>query len=338
MRAGKLPNDHLADLLSRVGHGDPRVVVGPAVGRDAAVIDTGGPRLLVAKTDPITFATGEIGWYAVHVNANDIACMGGRPAWFLATVLLPEGCDQGLPGAILDDITEACSSLGIELVGGHTEVTIGLDRPIVVGAMLGEADRDRIVRPESARPGDAVILTKGIAIEGTAVLARESRERLISAGLSEATIDAAAGMLRNPGISVVREADAVLNVAEVHAMHDPTEGGLATALYELAASTGCGIRVDAESINVLPETAEVCRALELDHLGLLASGALLVVVSVDAVSRTLRAVGDAGVEAARIGSLSPKEDGVIIWANSESRPVPRFERDEVARYLSEVPG
>ena len=148
---GKLPAAMLAELLGGITHRDPRVLLGPGIGRDAAVIDMGGDRCLVAKTDPVTFAADEIGWYAVHVNANDIACMGARPAWFLATALLPPGADDDLPATIFDQISAACGDLGIELVGGHTEVTIGLDRPIVVGAMLGEAARDEIVSGEGIR-------------------------------------------------------------------------------------------------------------------------------------------------------------------------------------------
>ena len=336
--AGKLPNDLLARLLSRVSHRDPRVLVGPGVGRDAAVIDTGGPRLLIAKSDPITFATDLIGWYAVHVNANDIACMGGKPAWFLATALLPENCPSSLPGEIFSQLTAACDALGIELVGGHTEITIGLDRPIVIGAMLGEVERDRLIRPESARPGDAVILTKGIAIEGTGVLAREGADALKSAGVSEKALKRAARYISEPGISVVAEANAACDAATIHAMHDPTEGGLATALRELAEVCGCGIRVEGEAIEVLPETRVVCDALGLDPLGLLASGALLIAVDPAECGAVIVSIEKAGVPARRIGTLVGASEGAIMIVNGEPTPLPAFARDEVARFFSERPG
>src|SRR6266508_2015813 len=128
MDAGKLPNDLLAALLRRIRPRDPRVVIGPGIGHDAAVIDTGGPELLVAKTDPITLAGEMAGWYAVHVNANDIACTGARPEWFLATVLLPEGAAPALAESLFEQIRDACAGLDIEIVGGHTEITRGLDR------------------------------------------------------------------------------------------------------------------------------------------------------------------------------------------------------------------
>ena len=336
--AGKLPQQMLAGLLAKVAHRDPRVIVGPGIGRDAAVIDAGGPRLLIAKSDPITFATDLIGWYAVHVNANDIACTGGRPTWFLATALLPEGCPRGLPGKILSQMTGACDSLGIELVGGHTEVTYRLDRPIVVGAMLGEVERDRLVQPETARPGDAIILTKGIAIEGTGVLAREAADALRAAGISAKTLKRAAHFIIDPGISIVAEAAAACDAAAVHAMHDPTEGGLATALHELGEATGCGLRVERETIGVFPETRAICDALALDPLGLLASGALLIAVAENDCARVIVSIEKSGVDARRIGSLVDASEGAIMSVNGEPGRLPAFDRDEVARFLSGQPG
>ena len=142
---GKLPAELLERLLAGVVRRDPRVLLGPALGEDAALIDM-GDRVLVAKADPVTFATDRIGWYAVHVNANDVACTGARPAWFLATILLPEGATEALAEEVFAQIEAACGALGVTLVGGHTEVTYGLERPIVAGAMLAEVAPDRVVR------------------------------------------------------------------------------------------------------------------------------------------------------------------------------------------------
>jgi hydrogenase maturation factor len=273
----------------------------------------------------------------VHVNANDVACMAARPAWFLATVLLPEGASEGQAEQVFGQLLSACESLEIELVGGHTEITYGLTRPIVVGAMLGEVEREGLVEPGGAREGDALILTKGIAIEGTAVLAREAPERLAAQGVDGATLERARGYIFEPGLSVVREAAAAcaaLGPGGVHAMHDPTEGGLATALYEMAAASGLGVAVREEPIAVLPETRRVCEAASLAPLGLLASGALLIAVAEGDCGRALDALAAAGVTAARIGAMVKRETGVIIDGPARAAPVPRFARDEIARYLS----
>ena len=335
MDAGKLPNEMLARLLATVRGGDPRVVLGPGVGRDAAVIDAGGERLLVAKSDPVTFASDHIGWYAVHVNANDVACMGGRPAWFLATILLPEGASGELAADVFEQVRTACESLRVELVGGHTEITLGLDRPIVVGAMLGEVEREALVQPSGAEAGDALVLTKGIAIEGTAVLAREAKERLAGLGVDAATLERAARYIFEPGISVVREAEVACSSVRVHAMHDPTEGGLTTALYEMAEASGLAVVVDGGAIAVLPETRAICEAASLAPLGLLASGALLLAVAEEDGEPLVSALRAAGIEADRVGRMEERRDDVMVIMDGlgQARPAPRFSRDEVARFL-----
>jgi len=337
LRPGKLPSAMLAELLAKVTHADPRVLLGPGIGRDAAVIEMDG-RLLVAKMDPVTFAIDDIGWYAVHVNANDIACMGARPRWFLATALLPPGAPDSLPGAIFDQLTAACAALGIELVGGHTEVTLGLERPIISGAMLGEATHDEIVMGTGVMPGDRVVLTKGIAIEGTALLAREAHRRLRRLGVPAATIERAARMLYEPGISVVADAQAVTAAAKPRLMHDPTEGGLATALDELAQAAGASVRVDLDAVPVFDETRAICAALDLNPMGLLASGALLAVVAGTDCERVAAHVMDAGITCIPVATIVEGPARVIMEAEDSAVPIPSFARDELARFFDDAEG
>ena len=323
---GKLPAEHLARLLARYAPDDERVILGPGVGLDAAIISF-GDRYLVAKTDPITFASDEIGWYAVHVNANDVACTGAAVRWFLATLLLPEGqTDAALVDTIFEQIAQACADLGVGLVGGHTEITHGIDRPIVVGCMLGEVEPGRLVRPDQVRPGDVLLLSKGIAVEGTAIIARERDME----GLSEPFLERCRGFLYDPGISVVRDAAVATSAGNVRAMHDPTEGGLATGLWELAQAAGVGLRVDEAAIPILPETRTLCAQLGLDPLGLIASGALLMAVAPEDAAPVLGALEHAHIAAARIGVAVP-EPGVVLHSTTGERPLPRFERDEIAR-------
>ncbi len=331
MKAGKLPADLLSRLLARLP-ADPRVLLGPGIGRDAAAIDLGSDRVLVAKADPVTFATEQIGRYAVHVNANDVACLGARPAWFLATVLLPEGAKPELAEEIFEQIRSACEELGAVPVGGHTEITLGLQRPVVAGAMLGETTRDALVRPDGARPGDHLVLTKGMALEGTALLARDAPDELRAHGVPEPVIEASARLLVTPGISIVREALAACRAVRVHALHDPTEGGLATALLELAQASGLQARLRPDDVAVLPETSAVCAALGLDPMGLLASGALLISVAPDDCDAVRAAVGREGFVAACIGDLASGPPDAIIDSRNQ-QPLPRFERDELARFL-----
>src|SRR5438034_9233722 len=271
---GKLRASFLQAIFDRHPVKDERVLMGPRVGEDAAVIDL-GDRCLVATADPITFASEDAAWYALQVNANDIAVRGARPRWFLATLLLPEGATTEVSvTTMFEQLTEACEALGVALVGGHTEVTHGLDRPIVAGTMLGEVAKDKLVTTGGARVGDAIVLTKGVPLEGAAIIAREKEAELRARGVPAATIRRARGLLRVPGISVRPEAELACELASVHAMHDPTEGGIATALHELADAAGVGLRIDRDRIMVLPEGKLLCEAFGLDPLGTIASGAL----------------------------------------------------------------
>ncbi len=335
MNVGKLPPELLERLLAGIPVRDPRVLLGARIGEDAAVIDM-GHKSLVAKTDPITFATDLIGWYAVQVNANDVACMGARPRWFLATMLLPEKSPPDLAESIFNQITSACGKLDVTLVGGHSEVTSGISRPIVVGQMLGEVERERIVRTSGAIPGDAVVLAKGIALEGTAILAREAPEALRQAGVSDDTIITAADLLFDPGISIVNEALAACEAVQVHSMHDPTEGGVATALREIALAARVGIEVDADSIQIFPACSAVCDALGLDPLGLLASGALLITLPEDRVPVLLDALDARNCPARVIGRITDYPWGVKLRTELDTIDLPLFERDELARYLSQA--
>jgi hydrogenase maturation factor len=326
---GKLPMEDLARLISRYTRKDPNIVVYPGIGKDATVLSF-GDNYLIAKTDPVTFATDEIGWYAVHINANDVAAMGGIPRWFLATLLLPEKkTNYLLVEKIFAQISEACQELGIALCGGHTEVTHGLDRPIVVGQMLGEVSREKLVTPERIQEGDEILLTKGIAIEGTALIAREKQE--LKKIFGDEWIQKCKKLLKSPGISVVRDAAIALQSGEVHALHDPTEGGLATGLYEMARAANVGMFIEREKISILPETDLLCQNLKLDPLGLIASGALLIVAPGKDSSRIVGALEGEGIPAARIGKILAKEEGVKLLTGGQMQNLPVFPRDEIAK-------
>ncbi len=327
---GKLEVDYLRQVLAQYAQFNGRVVVGAQVGEDATVIDF-GDRYLVAKTDPITFATEEIGWYAVNVNANDVAATGATPRWFLATLLLPEGgTNKAMVEGIFSQLSDACCGLGISLCGGHTEITHGLDRPIVVGQMLGEVERDKLVTTAGARVGDDIILTKGIAIEATSIIAQE-KARELAGKYPPDFIARCQGFLHQPGISVVREAQIAADQARVHAMHDPTEGGLVTGLRELAQAAQAGLLVHRERIEVLPETALLCADYGLDPLGIIASGSLLIVLSPQDSARVIEKLNEAGIAAAIIGQVAAREEGLKLMAGGVPGELPYFERDEIAK-------
>ncbi|GBD93447.1 hydrogenase expression/formation protein HypE [bacterium BMS3Abin05] len=327
---GKLQIEHLDRMLQKYQVPGDRVIVGAGIGKDAAVIDW-GEKYLVAKTDPITFVTDEIGFYAVTINANDIACTGGTPKWFMAALLLPEGeTGPELVDTIMNQISATCEAMGIGLVGGHTEITHGIDRPIVVGQMLGEVEREALVRPENIRVGDLIILTKGIAIEAVSIIARE-KEAEVASVFGEEFLKKAANFLHEPGIGVLKEARIAARTAKIHGMHDPTEGGLMMGLHELARSAEVSLEILAGQIRVLEETQKLCGHFKLDPLGTIASGALIIVtdpVNADAVVKSLR---QEAISAEIIGTVLPPGKGVLFRRGSDVRPAPWFERDELTK-------
>lgn len=331
---GKLRAEMLQALLDKAPVRDPRVRVGPRIGEDAAVIDI-GDRYLVATTDPITFTADDAAWHALHVNANDLAVRGARPRWFLATLLLPEGATTEVSvEKLFADLGQACDEAEVSLVGGHTEVTHGLDRPLIVGTMLGEVEKDKLVTTGGAQVGDAVVMTKGVPLEGAGILARDREAELLARGVRPGAIRRARGSLRAPGISVRPEAEIACELAAVHAMHDVTEGGIATALHELAAAAGVGLRIERDRVVVLPEAAEICAAFGLDPLGTLASGTLLLTLAPADAGIVIHALAREGIDSHFIGQVVAAERGVTLVDGGRAAPLPVFAQDELTRVLS----
>jgi hydrogenase maturation factor len=330
LKTGKLPLGLLEELMLLRGVEDPAVRLGPAVGEDAAVIDL-GDEYLVLKTDPVTFAEEMVGWYAVHINANDVATRGSRPRWFQATVLLPQGSQEGLVRDIFRQIHEACLELDIAVTGGHTEITAAVNHVVVVGDMQGLVPRDRLVVTGGAREGDVLILTKAAGIEGTAILARERRDEL-SRELDEDLLQRASDFLRHPGISVVPEA---LLAADHGAtsMHDPTEGGVAMGLYELSRACGREVVVQPVSIPVEEETRAICEFYGLNPFGLISSGALLIAIPESRVPDLLEAYEEAGIAASVIGTVGGRGTGVRSRGPPAHYSIQPSETDEITRVL-----
>jgi len=325
---GKLPPDLLQELLSKAPRGDPRVLIGPGIGLDCAVIEH-GDTCLVYKSDPITFATEDIGWYAVQVNANDIATCGAVPRWMLVTLLLPETkTTPDLAEKILEQVFRACAQIEVTVIGGHTEVTYALERPILVGTMIGEVRRESLITPRGAIPGDHVLLTKGVPVEATSILAREFAERLVGV-LSPEEIRQAAHYLYEPGIGVLREARLAIEAGQVTAMHDPTEGGLVAALWEMAQASGRSLWVDLEKVPIPPLARRACQALGVDPLRAIASGALLLTAPPDEALKIQRALEFAGISCADIGEV--REGPAQVWERREGRLLTPPPRDEIAR-------
>jgi len=331
LKTGKIKTEILARLLNLYrGKTDPSVVLGPSIGEDSAIISLSG-KFLVAKTDPITFVTEDIGWYVVNVNANDILTRGATPRWFMATILLPEKkTTEDMVEKIFSQISSACEELNIALVGGHTEVTVGLDRPIVVGCMLGEVYGDRIISTANAKIGDSIVITKGIAVEGTAIIAKEKQRELLEKGYDISFIERCKNFLYDPGISVYREVDLGKSL-DIHSMHDPTEGGLSMGIYEICMASGTGALIYRSEIPVFEETLILSREYGIDPLGLITSGTLLIVLPKEEAEKLIKIYDDNGIRARIIGEIKPKDFGIKILSNGKMEDLRAKEDDEIIK-------
>ena len=325
---GKLPHDLLARLLSQAPILDASVILGPGIGLDCAVLDL-GEQYLVAKSDPITFASDEIGRYLVQINANDIATTGAIPRWLLVTALLPESSTSPeLVEGIFRQVAAACREIQVSLVGGHTEITASVKQPVLVGTLFGVVNKEKLVTPRGARPGDQIILTKGIPIEATAILGREfAGELLMQFSLEE--IKRAAAFLHDPGISVLKDARVAMESGRVTAMHDPTEGGLATALWELAEASAKTLSIDLDEIPVPELSRRLCQQFKIDPLGAIASGALLLTAAVEDSRQICQDLQAEGIPAQIIGEIREGEPQVLI--DGDRTFLARPTRDEIAK-------
>ncbi|MEM2141958.1 MAG: AIR synthase family protein [Candidatus Thorarchaeota archaeon] len=333
MLPGKIPPGLLESVvLTRLGATDEDVILGPGTGRDAALVRVGN-RLLVMSCDPITGSINDAGWLAVHVNANDIATFGISPSWFLASIMLPTGSSSDDLERIMGQINNACRDLGIAVVGGHTEVSHCVSRPIVSGFMVGVVHDGRYVTSSGARPGDRIVVTKSVGIEGTAILATDGREYL-SKFMTPEQLDEAAS-LRNR-ISVVHDGVTAFRTGHVTAMHDPTEGGLAGALHEICDASRVGFRVDTSRIPVHPLTRRICDILRLDVLGLISSGCMLIAVKPDHVTDVVSALWEIGIPAAEIGEITGHIAERTVLTNEGEVHLPRPETDALWEGLRRV--
>jgi hydrogenase expression/formation protein HypE len=326
---GKIDPEILEPLLSRYTKKDERVRIGAGIGEDAAVIDMGSV-LLVAKTDPITHAGREIGHYAVQINANDIAAMGGTPKWYLATILMPEGSRTEEVDLIFSQVSKSCEEIGVIYCGGHTEVTRSVNHPVVIGQMLGEARRENLKPSSGAVEGDLLIMTKTAALEATAIIANEKEEELGEYFTGD-FIRKAQHYLRDPGISVLKEAGLVAAIKGVHALHDPTEGGIAAAVFEMAKASGLGVMVYDDQIPVTEETKALCNHYGISPLGAFASGALLMAVSSEDSRRVLGILAAAKIQASCIGKMMNRKEGMHLLKSGEVLPLPLFHQDELSK-------
>ena len=322
MEIGKIPIDKLKEIvLNKIGFRRDDVLVHAGIGEDSAVVDLAND-LLVVSSDPITGAEQNAGKLAVYVACNDLAAMGASPVGIQIVLLLPAQVTETFIVSLMQEIDQTACSINVEILGGHTEILSHVTKPIIVVTAIGRVSREQLVCSANACPGDDLVLTKGLGIEGTYILACDYRELLLDKGVE-------------PGIiATAREYDRKLSVVEegllaaklgANAMHDVTEGGLYGALTEMAIASGKGFELFNDDLPISRETEVICAALGLDPAGLISSGSMLIAIpeSRDLINR----LGEAGIPAARIGRVI--EQGRFVLTNGQKKGFKWGEKDEL---------
>lgn len=298
---GKVPTEVLQKIVfKRLGTKRDDVILGPSIGEDAAIVKA-GKEILVMAADPITGAEEWLGWLAVNVSANDVATCGVQPRWFTSSILLHRDSKEELIDKICSQMSKAADQLNIAIIGGHCEITLGLEHSIVTGYAMGVAEDGKFVTSSGAKIGNKIILTKGSGIEGTAILASDRRRELLKA-FGESFVKRATRFFEK--ISVVNDAIKAFKTGGVSAMHDPTEGGVAGGLHELADAANVGFKVYEERISVPEETRRICAYFEIDPLQLISSGSLLIVAKEEKTEEILCELSQNDICASVIGEVT----------------------------------
>ncbi len=317
-----------------VGTDDPDVILGAAFGEDVALTRIGDD-VLVSHVDPIIGAIGNIGWLAVHVACNDIATSGAPPRWILLLVLVPTKDDMDLLEQIMRDAKRASNEIGISIIGGHTGYSSGLSRPLVAVTALGIATDRQPLRTNGAQVGDHVLVTKGIALEGTAILAQDFEDVALRSGLTRQDLGEARKLMSE--VSVVQEA-LVLAEHGATSMHDVTRGGVLETLLEIALLSNVGISIDASRVPTPPIVSQFASAFQFDPLKMISSGTLAATVPPERMSHVTDSLREAGVLFADVGRVTDgvgvlllRKDGNVHYRETHC------EEDELARMWTLYP-
>jgi hydrogenase maturation factor len=277
--------------------------------------------------DPITFEVSRPGYYAIHVNANDVAVSGAIPSYYTQTIILPTGTELSELHAIMEDSVNTAKELGITLIGGHTEISDVVKRPLISICMFG-LTINRVNLAEDIQSGDVILQINPLAMEGTAILAEMFADKLLMK-YDEEYIQTAKNLIYYPGLSVVKPAVYASKELPVKLMHDPTEGGIVTALREMAVQTNCGLLVEEDKFIIREETVNICKECGCDPLGLISSGTLLAVFSEEDADDALSSFEELGYKSSIVARFTDFEGEYKSFKNGEVGELREFKVDEL---------
>lgn len=329
LKVGKLDSDLLEKaVINKIKHKRQDVLVHAGVGEDCATIDFGEYEC-VMSTDPITASVNDIGRLCIHISCNDIASNGIEPVGILLSVMLPEGTTEDDLSAIMEQAADAAEECGVEIVGGHTEITTAVNQPVIVSTAIGRGKKGQSASAEKIKVGDCILMTKSAGIEGTGIIAGDYEEELAEF-LSEEEINEAKALLSK--ISVVKDGMAAGSIG-THGMHDVTEGGILGAVWEMCRIAGVGAELWDEAIPVEAVTKKICAHYDIDYLRLISSGSMIIMASPDKKSAILEKLEAEGVAAREIGRILTIEEGLYLLKDGEKQEIEPPRADELYKVV-----
>lgn len=331
LKPGKLNPELLEELVFKnVKSRRPEVLVRPGVGEDCATLDF-GPYECVMSTDPITAAISDIGRLAIHITCNDIASNGVEPLGIMLAVLLPLGTTTDDIERIMQQAAEVSHELGVEIIGGHTEITPAVNRPVIVSTAVGRALAGESQRAEGMKPGDFIYMTKQAGLEGAGIIASDFEQDLLDV-LTAEELEQAKGYLKN--VSVLKEGIAAGKVGTA-GMHDITEGGVLGAVWELAEIADVGLSLIAADIPVTEPIKKIAAHFNIDYMRLISSGSMMIIVHPDRAQALETAVKGVGVSIAKIGTVLQKKQGrKLLLPNGQEETIQPPESDELYKVIA----
>ncbi len=330
MKIGKVPENVLKRSVFRQIHTRrPEVVLGAGVGEDCAAVKLASDETLVMSTDPITGTAKDIGSLAIQITVNDLASSGAEPVGVLLTVLLPPSAEEPQLRLMMAQVEAECEKAGVQIMGGHTEVTAVVNQPVITVCGVGKVKDGKLVSTAGAKPGMDLLVTKWIGIEGTSIIAKEKEKELLSR-FSSSFVEEAKRFDRY--ISVLDEAMTAVRTG-VSAMHDVTEGGIYGALWEMAEASGVGLQIDLRSIPLRQETVEICEFFRIDPYRLISSGCMLMAARDG--NTLVRELKKEGIPAAVIGKATTGNDRVLFY-DEERRFLEPPKTDELYRVCGQA--
>ncbi|HWQ80159.1 MAG TPA: AIR synthase family protein [Anaerovoracaceae bacterium] len=330
LKTGKLDSRLLEEIVFKnIKFKRPEVITRPGVGEDCAVVDFGAYEC-VLSTDPITAAASEIGRLAVHISCNDIASNGVEPLGIMLAVMLPVGTTEEQVEGIMKQAAEVSEELGVEIIGGHTEITPAVNKPVIVSTAIGRGPKWSSQQAENMKPGDYILMTKQAGLEGTAIIAGDFKDEL-AGFLTDEEFREAKEMMRQ--ISVVREG-VIAGKIGTAGMHDVTEGGVLGAVWEMCDIAKTGAEVWIDRVPVAGVTKKICDYFDIDYLRLISSGSMVIMVHPDKKDQMEQELKNAGIPVACIGRIVEQEAGICMVVQGEKIVIAPPASDELYRVLT----